>query len=113
MAEDQKESAKLALLAAEALDEHKAGDIRVIDISNVSVLADYFIIASGTNPSQIRALADATEEKLGRAGHPSKQMEGYTTAKWVLLDFGDVIVHIFDQEDRLLYNLERIWHDGK
>lgn len=91
----------------------KAEDIQVIDIREVSVLADYFLIAAGNNRSQIQALSDSVEEKMGRAGFAVKQVEGYDTANWVLLDFGDVIVHIFDQENRLLYDLERIWRDGK
>ena len=106
-------SRMMAKLAIDALEDKKAEDIKVIDISEVSVLADYFIIAGGSNRSQIQALCDNVEEKLGRAGHPSKQVEGYETANWVLLDFGDVIVHIFDKENRLLYDLERIWRDGK
>ena len=108
-----KESLEMAKLAIEALEDKKAEDIKVIDISEVSVLADYFIIAGGSNASQIQALCNNVDEKLGRAGHPSKQIEGYDTANWVLLDFGDIIVHIFDKENRLLYDLERIWRDGK
>ena len=108
-----KESLVMAKLAIEALEDKKAEDIKVIDISEVSVLADYFIIAGGSNASQIQALCNNVDEKLGRAGHPSKQIEGYDTANWVLLDFGDIIVHIFDKENRLLYDLERIWRDGK
>lgn len=77
------------------------------------MIADYFIIAGGNNSSQIQALCDNVEEKLGRAGFPARQTEGYETANWVLLDFGDVIVHVFDKENRLLYDLERIWRDGK
>lgn len=105
-----KETARLAI---EALEDKKAEDIRVIDISDVSVIADYFIIAGGNNKSQLQALSDNVEEKLGRAGVPVRQIEGYNTANWILLDFGDVIVHIFDRENRLLYDLERIWRDGK
>ena len=86
------ESRKMAKLAVEALDDKKAEDIKVIDISKVSVIADYFIIAGGNNSSQIQALCDNVEEKLGRAGFPARQTEGYETANWVLLDFGDVIV---------------------
>jgi len=86
------ESRKMAKLAVEALDDKKAEDIKVIDISNVSVIADYFIIAGGNNSSQIQALCDNVEEKMGRAGFPARQTEGYETANWVLLDFGDVIV---------------------
>ena len=93
-----KESMEMARLAIEALEDKKAEDIKVIDISEVSVLADYFIIAGGSNSSQIQALCNNVDEKLGRAGHPSKQIEGYETANWVLLDFGDIIVHIFDKE---------------
>ena len=108
-----KNSMEMAKLVIEALEDKKAEDIKVIDISEVSVLADYFIIAGGNNHSQIQALSNNVEEKLGRAGHPVKQIEGYETANWILMDFGDVIVHIFDKENRLLYDLERIWRDGK
>lgn len=105
-----KDMAKAVILA---LEEKKAEDIRVIDISDVSVLADYFIIASGSNRSQIQALADHVQETLGRAGDPLKQTEGYDTANWILMDYRDIIVHIFDRENRLFYDLERIWRDGK
>ena len=107
---DSKEIAKLAI---EALEDKKAEDIKVIDISEVSVIADYFIIANGTNSSQIQALSDNVEEKLGKAGVPLRQIEGYNNANWILLDFHDVIIHIFDKENRLFYDLERIWRDGK
>ena len=106
-------SLEMAKLAITALEDKKAENIRVIDISQVSVIADYFIIAGGNNRSQIQALCDHVEQTLGRAGMPVKHIEGYDTANWVLLDFGDVIVHIFDRENRLLYDLERIWRDGK
>lgn len=105
-------SKEIAAIALRALEDKKAEDIRIIDISTVSVLADYFIIANGSNRSQIQALADSVEEKLGKAGTPVKQIEGYASANWVLLDFGDIIVHIFDKENRLFYDLERIWRDG-
>ncbi len=108
----ENQSKEMAKLAIAALDDKKAEDIKVIDISKVSVIADYFIIAGGTNVSQIQALCNNVEEKLGRAGYPPKQIEGYETANWVLMDFGDVIVHVFDKENRLLFNLERIWRDG-
>lgn len=109
---DKRDSAQAAKLAIEALEDKKAEDIRVIDISTVSVLADYFIIAGGSNKSQIQAMADNVQDRLGKAGHICRQVEGYQTANWVLLDFGDVIVHIFDPKNRLLYDLERIWRDG-
>lgn len=103
----------MVLLAVKALEDKKAEDICIIDISEVSVLADYFIIAGGKNTSQIQAMADAVDEKLGKAGYPLKQMEGYNSANWILQDFGDIIVHVFDRENRLFYDLERIWMDGK
>lgn len=107
------QSKEMARIAIDALEDKKAEDLKVIDISEVSVIADYFIIASGSNRSQIQALCDQVEEKLAKAGFLVKQIEGYDTANWVLLDFGDIIVHIFDQENRLFYDLERIWKDGK
>lgn len=109
----ENKSLEMAKLAIEALEDKKAEDIKVIDISEVSVMADYFIIAGGSNRSQIQALCDNVAEKLTRAGFPARQTEGYDTANWVLLDFQDVIVHIFDKENRLLYDLERIWRDGR
>ena len=100
-------------MAVEALEDRKGEDVHVIDISEISTLADYFVIASGTNINQVQALADNVQEVLGRAGHMSKDVEGYDTGKWILLDFGDIIVHVFDSENRLFYDLERIWRDGK
>ena len=109
----EQKSMEMARLAIEALEDKKAEDIRVIDISDVSVIADYFLIAGGSNRSQIQALCDNVEEKLGKAGYFCRQKEGYDTANWILMDFGVVIVHIFDKENRLLYDLERIWRDGR
>lgn len=110
---DINNSKAMAKLAIQALEDKKAEDVRIIDISEVSILADYFLIATGNNQSQIQAMADNVQDALGRAGYEMKQVEGYRTANWVLMDFGDVIVHIFDKENRLFYNLERIWRDGK
>ncbi|MDE7351698.1 MAG: ribosome silencing factor [Acetatifactor sp.] len=110
---EKKRALQLAKAAVDALADKKGEDIRVIDISQVSVIADYFIIAGGSNHSQIQALCDNVEEQLGKAGCPVRQIEGYDSANWILLDFGDVIVHIFDKENRLLYDLERIWRDGQ
>ncbi|MBR1650481.1 MAG: ribosome silencing factor [Lachnospiraceae bacterium] len=106
-------SLNMAKLAIEALEDKKAEDIRVLDISDVSVIADLFIIAGGSNKNQVQALCDNVTVKLGRAGFPENHIEGYETANWILLDFGDIIVHIFDKENRTLYDLERIWRDGK
>ena len=107
------QSKKMAKLAYEALEERKGEDITIIDISRVSVLADYFIIANGSNDNQVRAMVDEVEEQLGKAGFDMKQREGYGLGSWVLLDFGNIIVHVFDKENRLFYDLERIWRDGK
>ena len=107
------QSKLMAKLAYKALDDKKGEDIKVIDISQISVLADYFIIANGTNDSQVRALVEAVEEELDKAGFEVKQREGYGLGSWVLLDFGEIIVHVFDKENRLFYDLERIWRDGK
>ena len=104
---------QMAKIAIDALADKKGEDINVIDISEVSVLADYFIIASGSNRSQIQAMIDNVDEKLHLAGHPRRQIEGYETANWVLADYHDVIIHVFDKENRLFYDLERIWRDGK
>lgn len=104
---------KMTKLAINALENKKAEDIHIIDIREISVLADYFIIANGTNTNQIQALTDHVEETLGKAGYPVKQIEGYNCANWILMDYGDIIVHIFDKENRLFYDLERIWRDGK
>ena len=106
-------SKEMARIAIDALEDKKAEDIKIIDISEVSVLADYFIIASGTNRSQIQAMVDNVDEKLYKAGYERKQLEGYDTANWILADYKDIIVHVFDNENRLFYDLERIWRDGK
>ena len=106
-------SKKMAQMAIDALEDRKGEDIKVIDITEISTLADYVSIASGTNINQVQAMADSVQEVLGRAGHMTKNVEGYDTGNWVLLDFGDIIVHVFDKENRLFYDLERIWRDGK
>ena len=107
------QSREMAKIAFGALEEKKGEDIKIIDISKVSVMADYFIIANGTNESQIRAMVDGVEDELLKCGFSVKQREGYGLGNWVLLDFGDIIVHIFDKENRLFYDLERIWKDGR
>ena len=107
------ESKKMARLAVDALEDKKAEDITILDISEVSVLADYFIIAGGSNRNQVQAMADSAEDALGRAGYEPKQIEGYQSANWILLDYKDIIIHIFDRENRMFYDLERLWRDGK
>ncbi len=105
-------SKEMAKLAIHALEDKKADNISIIDISNVSVVADYFIIASGNNRNQVQALSDNVDEALGKAGYLNRQVEGYSNANWILMDYKDIIVHIFDQENRLFYDLEKIWKNG-
>ena len=100
-------------IAVDAIEDKKGEQIKVIDISNVSVIADYFVIVSGKNVNQIRAISDEVEEKLGKLSVSPKQIEGYQSARWILMDYGDIIIHIFNEEDRLYYDIERIWSDGK
>lgn len=106
-------SKDMVKLAINALAEKKGEDIRIIDIREVSVIADYFVIASGTNANQVQAMTDAVEEALAKAGYECRQIEGYQTANWILMDYHDIIVHVFCKEDRLFYDLERIWRDGR
>ena len=106
----EKEMTKIAL---RALDDKKAMDVKVIDIHEVSVLADHFVIASGSNQNQVQAMVDNVEEMLTKAGYEPKQIEGTRNSSWILMDYGDLIIHVFDEENRLFYDLERIWRDGK
>jgi len=107
------EQSKMAQIVYKALDEKKGEDIRIIDISGVSIMADYFIIANGTNLSQVQAMVENVREKMHQAGFEVKRVEGNRSSTWVLLDYGDAVVHVFDKEDRLFYDLERIWSDGR
>ncbi|WP_273326687.1 bis(5'-nucleosyl)-tetraphosphatase (symmetrical) YqeK [Vallitalea guaymasensis] len=106
-------SMDLLKTALKALDDKLAEDIQVLDIRDLTVIADYFIIAHGNNKSHIKALIDRTDEVLSKNGYEPKQVEGYNSASWILLDYGNIIIHIFSKEDRLFYDLERIWSDGK
>ena len=95
------------------LEEKKARGIMSIHVENITVLADYFIICNGTSTTHIRALADDVEKSL-RENHgiTCGHREGYNSARWILLDYGDVVVHIFHEEDRKFYDIERLWSDG-
>lgn len=106
------DSKQIAKIAFDALEDKKGVNIKVIDISNISILADYFIIAGGTNENQVKALADNVEEELANVDVTPKQIEGYNNANWILMDYQDVIIHIFNEQDRLFFDLERIWSDG-
>jgi len=92
--------------------DKKAENIKVIDIHKISVIADYFIITDGKNQKQVQAIADNIQEQLFKAGFREPRIEGYNTANWILMDYNDIIIHVFNTDDRLFYDLERIWRDG-
>ncbi|MBH1940970.1 ribosome silencing factor [Mobilitalea sibirica] len=106
-------SKEMVKIAYQALEDKKGEDIQVIEIKDISIIADYFIIANGVNAPQVDALVDSVKDALGRKGYEPKRIEGIRSASWILLDYGDVVIHVFSKEDRLFYNLERIWRDGK
>lgn len=106
------ESAVLAKEIAEILEDKKARDLNIVDISSMTILADYFIICNGTSRIHIKTLADELDLKLKEMGVTLHHVEGYESARWILMDYGHVIVHIFHQEEREFYNLERLWADG-
>lgn len=99
-------------IISKACDDKKAFDVKVLDISKLSSIGDYFVIASGNSTTQVVAIADEVEEKMAKSGFELLQKEGQNSARWVLLDFGDIIVHVFHKEDRKFYNLERLWADS-
>ena len=101
-----------AILAAKAINKKKGLDIQVIEISDVSVLADYMVIATGTSSTHVKALADEVEYQLDEAGFSVSHIEGHRGNGWILLDYIDIIVHIFDDDSREYYDLERLWEDG-
>ncbi|MCR5790796.1 MAG: ribosome silencing factor [Lachnospiraceae bacterium] len=107
---EAKEQVKIIV---KALEDKKAADISVLDISRLSIMADYFIIASGANKNQIGAMIEEIEEKLYKAGIRPKAIEGSNTSGWVLMDYQDIVIHIFDTESRAFYDLERIWGDSR
>lgn len=95
------------------IEDKKGDDIKVIDITNISSIADYFIIASANNINQVQAISDEIDFTLGKEGIIPKAIEGNKNATWMLLDYNDIVVHIFLREDRAFYDLDRIWRDGK
>ena len=101
-----------ALLAAKVLDSKKATDITVIDIMEKASFADYMVIATGTSSTHVKALADEVEYQLDEAGFSVSHIEGHRGNGWILLDYIDIIVHIFDDDSREYYDLERLWEDG-
>ena len=106
-------SKKILKMAFDALEDKKGEDVQILEITEITMLADYFIITNGNNPSQIQSLVDNVEEALEKEGMFTKRVEGKKDSGWVLMDYGDIVVHIFSKEDREFYDLERIWKDGK
>lgn len=97
---------------AQLLSDKKAQDVIIIDIEQLTVIADCFVIASGRSPVQVKALCDEIEEKMEETGEPVIRKEGYDAARWIVLDYGDILVHIFHRDEREFYNIERLWEDG-
>lgn len=106
-------SLELAKKAANILDNKKAREISVIGIRDISVLADYFVISTGTSSTHVKALADEVEFQLKEEGTAAGHIEGYRSNSWILLDYGNVIIHIFTEESRQFYDLDRLWQDGE
>ncbi len=99
--------------AYEALNDKKGEDIKIIEIGKLSTVADYFIIANGSNAPHVESLVDNVEEELLKEKIHAERIEGVKSSGWILMDYNDVVVHVFSKEDRLFYDLERIWRDGK
>lgn len=104
---------EIALKAAKALDDKKGQDIRVLETGGLTTLADYFVICSASSTTQIKALADWCEKTLKDAGEAPHHIEGHRGGTWVLLDFSSVVIHIFNDEARKFYDLERLWSDAQ
>lgn len=104
---------QLARAAVDVAANKKASEVVLLDIEGVTTIADYFVICTGTNTRQIQAIADALGEELGKQGVRVLHREGDADSGWLLLDFGDVIVHIFGPKEREYYRLERLWSEAK
>ena len=104
---------ELAEIAIKALDSKKGKDIKLIRIDKITTLAEYFVICTGTSNTQINALCDAVEKELTEKGEEPLHREGYRGGTWVLLDYGCVVVHVFNDEARKFYSLEHLWADGE
>ena len=100
-------------MALHAAAEKKAIDIVVLDLREIASFTDYFVITSGANERQVQAISDEVFETLKKAGAPAARVEGYKSAEWILLDFGDFILHVFDDKARRFYDLERLWRESK
>lgn len=102
-----------SIMTAKAISSKKGLNIKLIEIGDISSLADYMVIATGTSSTHVKAIADEVEYQLDEAGISVSHIEGYRSNSWILLDYVDVIVHIFSDEAREFYDLERLWQDGK
>jgi len=100
-------------IAVQAAEDKKAYDVTVLDISEISVIADYFVICSGRSSTQVQAIVESIQEKLEKEGITALRREGFREGKWVLLDYGDVIIHVFQEAERQFYKLERLWGDAR
>jgi ribosome-associated protein len=103
----------MAKVAMQAALDRKAGDVIALDMRQVSLVADYFVLASGTSTIHTQAIARHVMEKMAEAGYPLYRTEGLASALWILLDYGAVVVHVFREEERRFYNLERLWGDAE
>jgi len=101
------------LAALHAAGEKKAIEPVVLDLREIASFTDYFVIVSGANERQVQAISDEIYESLKKAGHAAARVEGYKTAEWILLDYGDFVVHVFEQKARKFYDLERLWRESK
>ena len=107
------ESYELAVLLARALDSKKGGDIKVLKTEGVTTLADYFVICTATSNTQVKAMSDACEEAVEQNGERAHHIEGHRGGTWLLMDFSAVVVHVFTDEARKFYDLERLWSDAE
>ena len=110
---NEEKAKEIALKIARILDEKKARDIKILYVNEQTIIADYFVIAQGNSRTQVNALADEVDYKLGLEGIQPSKIEGRGQGTWVLLDYDSVLVHIFNPQSREYYNLEKLWADGK
>lgn len=107
------EAIEAAKIAQAALDDKMGQNIQVLDLRGLSNVAEFFVIASGNNVNHLRAMADEVEQKLFQAGVKMHHSEGYSGGTWILLDFGSILIHLFNKEERDFYGLEHVWSDAK
>jgi len=104
---------EIALLAAEAADDKKAVDIEILDVRELTIIADYFVICSGNSETQVKAIANGIEESLSESDIEPQKVAGKQESRWILMDYADVIIHIFHKDEREFYELERLWADAE